>query len=373
MKQIRLHLPATIGGLLFGFLVCVPARSTEAVKSVDERLRLRNETAIHYDEPSAHLRLARYHYDLGNKVQAFYIAEFARKMSGDEKFTPVFEKVAAIKLLESPSFKDEAALRRYCQKHPDSVEAQLQALDSDLKSSAAGTNGAAQSLERILARFPRHVGPKAVAAKFYLKTGLDEERALALYIELYFQDPHYYDGEYAESRIKGITSKHKEAWWTACKQSGRPLKQLVAEEKNPRALDAAADQANEKWEASLVPVMLTMLDNDDPTVQTNALQLLCWHPEDLTEKETVRAMLKDDDLVKRAMAAFLVVNCLGPTEYPLLQENLDSGIKLVQLDAIQALASADNPKGREYLKAHPPAKASKDLMDYWRELVSQKD
>jgi len=56
MKQIRLHLPATIGGLLFGFLVCVPARSTEAVKSVDERLRLRNETAIHYDEPSAHLR-----------------------------------------------------------------------------------------------------------------------------------------------------------------------------------------------------------------------------------------------------------------------------------------------------------------------------
>jgi hypothetical protein len=30
------------------------------------------------------------------------------------------------------------------------------------------------------------------------------------------------------------------------------------------------------------------------------------------------------------------------------------------------------PKGLEYLKAHPPAKATKEIMDFWRRQISSK-
>jgi hypothetical protein len=322
--------------------------------------------------PEPHLKLARYHYDLGNKVQAFYIAEYARQMFGDDEFTPVFAKVAAIKLRESPAFKSEAKLNKYCKAHPDSVEAQLQALEQDLRLPAPGTDGAAQALEKLLAKHPQELAPKSVAAKYYLKVRSDEDRALDLYIDLYFYDPHYYDWEYAEFRVKQITAGRKAAWWAARQQSGVPLSQLVAAEKNPRVLDVAIDQARAKWDATLVPAMLAMLGNDDPTVQTHALHALLDHSGDITDLNVIRLMLKGDDLVERAMAAFLVMKCLGPAEFRLLDENLASGIELVQIDTMEALGMAGGPKGLEYLKTHPPAKATKEIMDFWRHQISSK-
>ena len=372
MNRTPGHLHSAMIGLLLTFLFGIPVRGTEGAATAGTRLQLRNETAIHYMKPEPHLRLARYHYDLGDKVQAFYMAEYARKMFGDDEFTPVFEKVAAIKLRESPAFKDEAKLNKYCREHPDSVEAQLQALDQELRQPVPGKEDVAQSLERILAKFPRYLAPKAVAAKYFLKAKRDEDRALDLYIDLYFYDPHYYDWEYAEFRVKQITSGKKKAWWAARQQIGLPLMQLVAGERNPRVLDVAIDQAREKWDASLVPAMLALLDNDDPTVQTHALHTLLDHSADITDLNVIRAMLKGDDLVKRAMAALLVVKCLGPAEFPLLGENLASGIELVQIDTMEALGMTGGPKGLEYLKAHPPAKATKEIMDFWRHQISSK-
>jgi len=124
----------------------------------------------------------------------------------------------------------------------------------------------------------------------------------------------------------------------------------------------------------MVPAMWAMLGNDDPWLQTAALHALLAHVDDLVPSRAsqVKSMLREGDLVKRAMAAMLVVKCFGPAEYPLLKENLDSGIELVQLDAIQALSQVGGERGREYLKAHPPAKCCPEIMRIWRQEVGRK-
>lgn len=70
------------------------------------------------------------------------------------------------------------------------------------------------------------------------------------------------------------------------------------------------------------------------------------------------------------MAAFLLVKCFGSAEYPLLKENLDSGIELVQLDTIQALSRIGGAEGRTYLRENRPAKGSTQIMTMWRECAA---
>lgn len=300
------HLRISVGLAIFASRCLVGSCADDAMPS-DTRLRLRNDTAVHYTSPESHLRLARYHYEQGNKVQAFYIAEYAREMFGDDHFTPAFLKVARVTLGKT--------------------------------------------------RVPNPI------------VKVDEEDALSSYIELYFTDPHYYDGEYAEFRIKTITSSRKQVWWEERQKDGVSLEQLVAREENPRVLDVLVRRARERWEPSMVPAMLLMLGNDDPSLQSQALHTLLAHWSDVRENKAdeVRAMVSGSDLVKRAIAAFLVVKCFGPAEYPLLKEGLDSGIELVQLDTIEALSQIGGREGHAYLKSNRPAKASSQVLAMWRE------
>lgn len=370
LSVVALRPAPGIIGLALCCLQCTAAWSAD-VATASERLRLRNETATHYTRPEAHLKLARYHYEAGNKIQAFYIAEFARRMFGDEEFTPAFHKVAALKLTNSYAVTNAVELSQYSHDHPDSLEARLLALDRLLKDRPRG-KVAARSVEALLADFPRHVAPKAAAARYFLKVNRDEQRALGLYLDLYFYDPHYYDGEYAEFRIKEIASAHKESWWKVRNRSGLPLRQWVAKEKNPRVLDGFLKESRDRWDASLVPVMFTMFENDDPAIQAGALHVLLEHPREVP-REAILRMLKGDDLVQRAIAAFLVVKCLTPDEFPVLQDNLQSGIELIQIDTMQALARMGGPGGLKYLKGHPPAKMSARVKEVWQSVVSQQD
>lgn len=339
------------------------------LESSDVRLKLRNETATNYSNPESHLKLARYHFDSGNKVQAFYIAEYARKMFGDEEFEPAFQKIASVKLLASQEFDNEEKFNEYCQSHPESFEAYIQDLGKKLEKSNSVQNqiNDDQLIEKALSTFPQHYLLEAMAAKYYLKTRKNEEKALPLYIDLYFHNPHFYDWEYAEFRIKQITSSLKSNWYESRQKSKIPLIQIVEEERNPRVLDVILHEAREKWNPSMVQIMLKMLDNDDPSVQSIALHILLEHPDDLSNTNEIRAMITGNDYVRRSIAAFIVVKCLGRNEFSLLKDNLDSGIELVQLDTIQALSMMGGETGREYLREHKPAKATEKMMKYWQE------
>ena len=338
------------------------------VASASARGKLRNDTAIRYTVPEPHLKLARYHYDVGNRLQGFYIAEKARRMFGDEEFTPAFHEVAALRL-DYSTITNKTELTQYCREHPNSVEARLLAVDKVLRERPKAEESV-QALEKILAEFPQHVGPKAMAAWYFLKTKRDYERALALYLDLYFFDPHHYDGEYAEFRIKQIVSDQKQSWWKVRNKSGARLEDWVSKEMNPRVLDNFIQESRANWKAALVPVMMALLDNDDPDIQSGALHTLLAHPRDVPEVEIV-GMLKGEDLIKRGMSAFLVVKCLTEIEYPMLQDNLESSIELVQIDTIQALAGMGGVEGLRFLKTHRPAQMTPRVADMWHGLVGR--
>jgi len=329
----------------------------EATTAADH-LKLRNETAMHYTTAQPHLQLARWHYDRGHKVMAFRIAEWTRKLFGDDEFTPAFAKLAAI-TMNSLAVADQSELEHYAQRHPGSVEARYLETDNLLRGPGLADRdaNAVRSLEALLADFPDQFAPKARAAKYFLKVLKDPKRALPLYLDLYFANPHYYDGEYAESRIKGMVSDLSASGFKERGQSGMPLGQWVLVEQNPVILGLAIEQARKNWDASLVAPLFSLLDNDDPAVQTAALHTLLAHPGDVP-KERILQMLNDEDLIRRGMAAMLLVNCLSPAEYPMLEDNLASGIDLVQIDTVQALVAMGGTAGAEYLKAHPPVRMS---------------
>ena len=360
-------------GILMLGLAAGSACSKDAETSVqDTHLMLRNETARRYLNPESHLKLARFHYDQGHKVQAFYISEWARSRFGDDAFTPVFDEVAAVKLQTLHECKTETEWHAYIEANPKSLEAEIDKfrtahpLDDSQKLRQLQAN-----VEALAARFTNTVYAKGALASFYLKKLKDKDRAFPLYIELYFYDPHYYDGEFAEFRVKSISRELKGDWWMERKRSGKSFVELVRTESNPRVLDVAIDEASRNWNKSLVPAFFVLLDNDDPTLQSRALHILMDHPKALAVPQ-VKAMLADTDLVKRAMAALLFVKCASPEEYPLLQANLDSGIQLVQMDTIQALGFIAGPDGYTYLAQHKPAKASAGMTSYWEYVVARK-
>lgn len=353
--------------------VPVPAHGqTNGLMADETRLMLRNETARRYLAPESHLKLARFYFDHGWKAQAFYISEWARSRFGDDAFTPVFQKTAAVKLQALRECKTKEEWLAYVKAHPNSLEAGIEKfrekhpLDDSVELPQLQMN-----IEALAVQFSNTVYARGALAWFYLRQGKDNNRAFSAYVDLYFYDPHYYDGEYAEFRIKNISREMKGQWWKERKRSGKPFLDLVRGEPNPRVLDVAIAEAVTNWDDSLVPGLLAALDNDDPTVQSSALHVLAAHPKALSLQEA-KAMLAGKDLVKRAMAAFLFVKCTGPEEYSLLQTNLDSGIELVQMDTIQALGFAAGADGYAYLAKHKPAQASAEMTHYWEDVVAQK-
>ncbi len=353
-----------IGSVVFIFFA-VQNSQANVTDSQNLRLELRNQTAIHYTDPESHLKLARYHYDKGHKVQAFYISEHVRKVFGDEAFEPAFNKVAAVKLKKSIEFKNEQEYNQYCKENPNSFEAFMLDFEENLTHRDND-----KIVEDALVKYPNHYVLKAIAAKYYLKVAENEEKALPLYIDLYFDNPHFYDWEYAEFRIKQLTSSLKETWFEETVTQGEPLIDIVAKESNPRILDILIVQSRSKWDDSLTPVMLEILKNDDPTLQSQALHTLLKNPESLEGSEEILKLVKSEDLVVRAISSFLIVKCFGRDSYHLLLGNLNSGIELIQLDTIQALAFMGGEDGKRFLKENKPENATEKMISFWKKVTA---
>lgn len=333
-------------------------------------LELRNNVAQKYSSPDPHLILAKHHYSNGSKVLAFYISEETRSIYGDEKFNKSFNQYGVVKLKDFKEFTSDNELTEFIKLNPSSPEAKW---DSYYKSLSISKDGKIESkqaekiLVAALADLPEYIIPKSIAAKFFLKEKKNYEKALSLYIDLYFDSPHYYDWEYAEFRIKTITKENKNLWWEERIKSGLSIKEIIENEKNPRILDVAISEIRTNWNAEFIPTMLELFKNDDPNIQRKALHTILNHPEDAPDKATIEKLLSDNDLIVRAMASFLVVSCLGEKHFGMLKNNLDSGVELIQYDTMQALLAMGGASGKKFLKENPPQNAHPDLKKMWEQ------
>src|SRR6185503_7615767 len=84
----------------------------------DEYARLRAENAKHYTDPKTHIALAKYLYEHGDALTAFFICQDERHGSGDEKYAVAYDRVWRGQGPEDFTPEAEAAARAAFDKDP---------------------------------------------------------------------------------------------------------------------------------------------------------------------------------------------------------------------------------------------------------------
>ena len=307
-------------------------------------LELRKRFAVDYLKPEAHFALVRNYLEKGNKVQAFYILEYARRRRfPEEVFDPAFVKFFGDNSPE-PSVEAknnfEEAYRLLKENKPDEAE-KFFIKAADLAPKSGMIHG--------------WVG------RFYLKVKKDEDKALKYYYDAYFLDPHAYDTEYAESRIRGIITPAAEDRFKELVKAGKSLPELSQDE-NPLIVLQAIDEVIKNWKPEYSQFLYRCLENDDSLVRWAAFSTLYKNP-DSSRDELILKLLNDGDLRKKGLAAYAIVERGQEKDFAMLKAMLADKAELIRFDAVSALVLKGGEKGKEILREHQKVETNPTLKD----------
>jgi len=420
-------------------------------ESTDPQLQhLRNELAMRWLEPEPHMALAKYIYDRGDRLLAFYILENIRRTRFpmevfDQAFDQVFrghgpfdnsqEAVAAAKhavetvpddpealvhladiyisreeysaaapLLERAvelqpddaetgfaltetyhrQGRNEAAaknLERFAETHPGSPEVVLQETAALMQSNPAEARSRLQraaeahpesgailfnlaivtqeegDLEAaghffkeaaILAPNDAHI--QGWTGRYFLKVANDPEGALQYYLSAYFLDPHFYETEFAESRIRTLAWEAAEQTTDQILRQGASVETLLLHP-NPVVAGMGVDRAKQDWKPTYVEPVVELMTHDDPGLRWSATVALMENVDE-TFDERLAQLLVDSDLRRRGLAAYLAVHRWGQDAFPTLENFLQSEAQLLRYDAISAILQDGGEAGKTLLRNH---------------------
>lgn len=339
-------------GLRFFLLICLCLACAAGAlpQSRDAALdELRNQFAVNYMQPEAHFALAKYYLDKGDKVQAFFILEYARRYRFPEKdFDAAYEAFFGNNMAEpSAAAKDafETGFRLSKENKTDEAEQYL------LKSLKLGGSGS--------------FFINAWVGRFYYKVKSDQARALPYYYNAYFLYPHAYETEYVESRIRNITLSDAGALYSMLKEGGKSPAQL-SRDRNPLIVGQALEDMAKVWKPEYLKVMLECMSNDDSGNRWFAFSLLDKNAGPLLD-ETLTALLADKDLRKRGLAAYGVVGRWKEKGFEILRKMLADPAELIRFDALSALAIDGGPAGLRMIREHQKIERDPRL----KELISK--
>src|SRR5262249_48727092 len=160
--------------------------SAMAQTSDPELLRLRRQLALYYLEPGPHMELAKYFWQKGDRLQAFYNLEYARRGRFPEaQFYLAFEKAFGVGRGPTETRQAQALFNK---------AAELQQA-GDLKQ-------AEEYFVKAAEMSPNSVYIQSWVGRFFFKVRHDDLRALQFYLNAYFLSPHAYETEFVESRIR---------------------------------------------------------------------------------------------------------------------------------------------------------------------------
>lgn len=352
--------------LLLACAIFVPC--VRADGSVAEIAALRREIAVHWSDPEPHLKLAKIHRDAGNRLLAFYMSEHVRHVIAPESvFNPAFARVflsdlpaddparardlAAWQAKINPALDQPAVAAALVDEAlkalPD--EGVLHAMKALFLADAGDLKAAEASFARAVELSPNAVMVQGAAGSFFLHVRHDPGRALEHYLSAYFLDPHFYDGEYAESRIREL------AWERAGKtvtKAGADLDPLLSSE-DPCIVTRAMTAMGMTWKPRHVPALVALLAHDDVNVRAAALAVLEAQPS-LMSPEQVDQLLASEDLRQRGMAGYLYLQRTGKKGVERIAPWLDAREELVRFDGISALAMHGGAPGRARLREYAP-------------------
>lgn len=414
--------------------------------------QLRADYAMHFLEPAAHMALAKYFRDKGNRLQAFYILENARRGRFEEN---VFDKAFAlafkgsqpqdysqaaevvllnkharepnsidtiVKLadiyisrkdwakakdyiskairLQPEDFENTQALaevfnregkleesdrlfREYMQKYPETLngyrlriaevsekhpdKAKLLLLEAQKKFPQEGgillqlgsihqregnLREAEQHFVRSAEMSPDSALIQAWVGRFFYKVKNDDRRALDYYLNAYLLDPHAYESEYVESRIPKTNGTVAKADYEQHRKNGVPLTKIL-EDPNPGVVYIALEEMSAKWSPTYLKIFLDLMGHDDGGVRWYATQTI-KEKVDRSFDETLRALLKDSDLRKRGLAAYIAVHLWKQESFGIMRAMLKEEAQILRFDAVSALIMEGGADGRAIVLEHLP-------------------
>ncbi|MEP6707833.1 MAG: HEAT repeat domain-containing protein [Pyrinomonadaceae bacterium] len=335
--------------------------------------QLRHDLARRYLEPAPHMALARFYFDKGDRLQAFYILEAVRRgrfeesifnqaflasfgqlpVANNEKADPPLlkqyqERVEA--LFEKEPVRAKAVVAGALAKFP--LDGQLHFLLGVLVQREGKLREAEAQLVKAAELAPRSAYIQAWVGRFFFKVRKDNQRALPYYLNAYFLDPHAYESEFVESRIRSINWDAALARMDQLLKNGTPLME-VARDQNPTVAVQAVSRAAEEWRPEYLSKMIALMEHDDEEVRWLATEAIKNHA-DRSFDEQLKALLQEKDLRKRGLAAYIAVHLWKQESFPIMRDMLREEAQLLRFDAISALMLEGGPEARRLVLQHRP-------------------
>lgn len=315
-------------------LAAIAVTTTSVTAQIDntELAQLRLRLALQYLEPDPHIALAKYFWARGDRLQAFYLLEYARRARFPAKqFDLTFAKGFG-----GPPGQDQKGLAVF------NKGTELQR--------AGNLKEAEEHFIRAAELAPRSVHVQSWVGRFFFKVKRNDQRALNYYLNAYFLDPHAYESEFVESRIRSInyeTANVRHRWLVT---NNTPLAQILADP-NPTVVVLALEPLADSWSPGYLKPVLNCMEHDDEQVRWLAATAISKNV-DRSFDGTLKLMLNDVDLRKRGLAAYIVAHVWKQESYPILKQMLREKAQLLRFDALSALAIDDSSAARRILREH---------------------
>jgi len=318
--------------LIFVIAVCLSWAGQSQAQDA-KLIELRKDFALRYLQPDAHFALAKYYIEKGNFVQAFFILEYARRYRFDEKdFDSEYFKFFGDPMPEPPDDAKDAfqtATKLASEQKYDEAEVYY------LKANTI---------------YDKSFAINIWTGRFYFKTKNDSTHALPYYFKSYFLYPHTYETEYAEYRIRAITGANAKKVFSESVSQGKAYSELVRDN-DPIIVSFVIGEIAKSWKDDHLPILVEALNNDDSVNRWGAFITLQKNAGTRFDK-IVEDLLANNDLRKRGLAAYAVVERRDAKKFEVLQKMLSDPAELVRFDAVSALAMSGGAKGKQIIAKH---------------------
>ena len=317
------------------WIVLLITATSVAGQTVDpELVRLRHQLAVNYLEPWAHMALVKYFWQKGDRLQAFYLSEYARRDRFPEpQFNIAFHKAFGDNSNLPQNKRGEAAFKK-------GIELQD---TGDLKQAEEAFVHAAELS-------PNSVTIQTWVGRFFFKVRKDNERALPYYLTAYFLDPHAYETEFVESRIRTINWDAATIRYRQLARRDTPIPEIM-HDANPTVAVVALETLSDAWRPEYLKAFLDCMNHDDETIRWQAT-LAIQNNVDRSFDETLKGLLQSSDLRVQGLAAYIAIHLWKQQSFDLMRRMLREEAQLLRFDAISALSREGGTEGRRILLEH---------------------
>jgi Tfp pilus assembly protein PilF len=206
---------------------------------------------------------------------------------------------------------------------------------------------------------PKSVNIQSWVGRFFFKVRNNGEKALPYYLNAYFLSPHAYETEYVESRLRNIYSAQAQSAFQAQLNAKKTLIELI-NDPNPMVVSLALEKLETAWQPSYVGALVGLMGHEDGGVRWAATQLLKTKV-DSSFDPALSSLLKDKDLRKRGLAAYIAVYRWKKASFPIMKQMLAEESQLLRFDAISALMMEGGEDGRKVVLEYAPRETNPTL------------